>query len=829
MFKPPPRAVLSRGNRLRATLIGRRSTIPALMSNRRQFVRTLSLGSAALLASPPWRLNAAAIDQIENQFLAAQVDASGRIQVERKGGQDLLRNAMARVTCGGKVRTTSDAEYARSGTVRPIRDALGPGRQLSITCRDRGRELDLELLLTLHDGRNELVLELIARNVSGKDLPLTRMEPVRAVLEEGGACGWGEAERVLTNGFMYPDPGRVELFGPASLHPVTSVWNMGFYRAPDQEGLVVGYLDSRSVFGRISAVIDRTQALFQSRGGMSITAESTYNTECILPPGESATSGKVIFLIAGDTFSALESYAQAVASVCEARLNPIINGWCSWYYTHEYVDEEEVLRNAEFAARRLKPYGLETIQVDAGWYRTYGDWEGNERFPHGMQWLAERIRALGLRPGVWFAPFCIAEGTEVVERHPDWLLVDREGKPRQCGGGLSTPQAGPYGIPSMMKKVYGLDVTHPDAARWLGAVFRKAAESWGYDFFKIDFVEWTILSADRYHDPSFSKAAAYRRGIEAIRQAIGPRRHLLDCGPMNTTVGLVDSARIELDLPRLTWEQYTGNFNSNGPAMAKRYYFNGKTWINDADHLGLALLTIPQARAAATIIALSGGTLISGDRLVDLDSERMEILQRVYPAHGVAARPIDLFENDRPEIFALPVRTKFGEWAVIALFNYADAAMDKHVDLKRLQLPASSRYLVFEFWSQEFLGDATGELRVRVEPNSVALLSVHAVTGAPQAIGTDRHFTQGAVELEDVRWDAQSLTLAGVSLGPAQTSHNVSIYVPAEYRRESQHPDYYEQLGSYSVQPLGGRVLHVRPRFGDEQRTEWHVRFRRSG
>ncbi len=58
----------------------------------------------------------------------------------------------------------------------------------------------------------------------------------------------------------------------------------------------------------------------------------------------------------------------------------------------------------------LKPYGLECVQIDAGWFRTYGDWEGNQRFPHGMKWLAGKIRELGLRAGLWLVPYGIAEG-----------------------------------------------------------------------------------------------------------------------------------------------------------------------------------------------------------------------------------------------------------------------------------------------------------------------------------------------------------------------------------------------------------------------------------
>jgi alpha-galactosidase len=445
-----------------------------------------------------------------------------------------------------------------------------------------------------------------------------------------------------------------------------------------------------------------------------------------------------------------------------------------------------------------------------------------------MKWLAGKIRERGLRAGIWFAPYCIAEGTEVFERHQEWLLTDSEGRAKQCGGGMPTPQIGAgYGVPSLMKKIYGLDVTHPGAAGWLRDLFKKVADDWGYDFIKIDFVEWTLLSADRYHDRSFSKAAAYREGFEILRDAIGPKRHLLDCGPMNNTVGLLDSARIEQDLPRLTWEQYTGNSNSNAPAMAKRYYFNQKTWINDADHLGLGLLTIPQARAAAAIIALSGGTMISGDRLVDLDPDRLEILRKVYPSYGIAARPIDLFEADRPEIFEIPVKTKFSEWSVVALFNYGHGLIEKSVSLKQLRLPDYKTYVAFEFWSQRLVGEFDQELKVRVEPESVALLSVHPQTGIPRVVSTDRHFTQGAVELDNVSWDSVSNTLSGVSLGPPATAHNITIYVPREYRWESDLPEYFQESGQYSLKQAGSNILRVRARFDTGTVTKWQVKFAR--
>jgi len=803
------------------------------VKNRRDFLASASVGGVGLYANARGWLfsrSGASSEQIENQFLTARFDTdSGKIQVERKDGTALLRNAVARVVLADSDRATSerftsDLEYQRSCSVRPCRDSLGSGRQISAKCVDRRRQLDFEVLITLYDGRDAAVVEVACRNASNKDARVLRIEPVRAVLDEGGHCGWSDASKVLTNGYIYSDPGRVEEIGVGNRHSVSSMWNMGFYRGERDESLVIGYLENDVATGRISARYDHTVMPSQSQGGLSLITESIYNVGFVVRPGATVSSGKLIFNIARDPFTALETYAQSVADVHRVRLNPIINGWCSWYYTHEYISEDEVLRNADFAARHLKQYGLEFIQIDAGWFRTYGDWEGNENFAHRMKWLAEKIRERGLRAGIWMAPYCIAEGTETFGKHQDWLLTDRDGKVKQCGGGLSEPQQGPYGIPSLMKKVYGLDITHPGAANWLRDLMKRIRNEWGYEFLKIDFVEWTLLSAERYHDAGVSQAAAYRRGAQIIREGIGLDCHLLDCGPMNHTVGVLDSARIEQDLPRLTWEQYTGNSNSNGPAMAKRYYFNGKTWINDADHLGLALLSLPQSRAAASIIGLSGGTMISGDRLVDLDSDRLEILRKVYPSFGVAARPVDLFDADHPEIFELPIKTKFAEWSVVALFNYAKASMQKSVSLDRLRLPKAESYVAFEFWSQSWVGEFKGTLQVEVAAESVALVSVHPKPEVPRVISTSRHFTQGALELRDAAWDASSMMLQGTSLGAAETAHDVTVYVPAAFRWDTAQPDYFHEFGGYSIRQDSG-LLRVRVRFDGNGATLWQVQF----
>jgi hypothetical protein len=177
------------------------------MHSRRDFMKSLGIGGAALYASAPLRgsQSSVAADRIENQFLVAQFDtASGQIQVDRKNGDLLLRNAVARAALASHVHATSDREYERSSSIRQVQDALGKGRQISARCRDRRRLVDFDVLLTLYDGRNALVVEVICRNSSRTAMTLSRIEPVRAVLEEGAGAGGTERARRSRTGTCTP-------------------------------------------------------------------------------------------------------------------------------------------------------------------------------------------------------------------------------------------------------------------------------------------------------------------------------------------------------------------------------------------------------------------------------------------------------------------------------------------------------------------------------------------------------------------------------------------------------------------------------------------------
>lgn len=811
---------------------------------RREFLKRTSLLGASALVAPSWlnaqpRAASASVELKNDHFSVSFNVGRGTIDVHRGHGAPLLSGGSACAnTLAGKHSLASPGREFDADTAL-FHDSLGSGQRMTIVAKDPDKLLDLRAEISLYDQRPILTFEVFCTNVSSRDVTVHSLEPIRVVSAEGGMLRLPGVAKCLTNGEMYYDAGTLHEFTddarPGIARPlkgahlanasvsakratVSSWWNTGFFSGYDQEGLVLGYLENTRALGLILTARD-------GPGEISFLAESVFAPALTLRPGRSIGSNRFQVNIAPDPYTALENYADAVGAGQGARHRPAINGWCSWFYTLANVSEDEVLRNAEFASQHLRQYGLDCIQIDEGYQRWHGDWEGNERFPHGMGWLAEQIRAHGFKAGLWISPYVISEPAELFRQHPEWLLHRRDGALQRIG---TWEDEHSEAARNENPKRYGLDLTHPGAAAWFRDLFAMISHRWGYEMIKIDFVAWSILAAEKYHDPTRSSAEIYRRGVEIMREAVGQDCHILECGPGATTVGLIDSMRIEVDInygyADAAWKTYFLDPACSAAAAGKRYYFHRRTWVNDVDHLCMDLLTHGEAEAAAAIIAMSGGNMFSGDRLTELDPVKREILRKITPSSGEAAIPIDLFDADIPTAFVLPIKRSFASWSVVACFNPdRTKAVERRFSLRRLRLDPVKTYVAFDFWKQRLVGEVTNELTVSIHPGGVTLLALHEAIGSPQVLSTDRHVTQGGVELEDVKWDGTKQVLSGISLGPRQSSHNVFVHVPGEHPWTWGGYVLFRDHTGYSLKLVDEHLLRVHVRFENAERVPWEI------
>ena len=81
-------------------------------------------------------------------------------------------------------------------------------------------------------------------------------------------------------------------------------------------------------------------------------------------------------------------------------------------------------------ANKAKEIGVEMLILDDGWFEgrndarsSLGDWVADKgKFPSGMSDLAAKVRAKGLKFGLWFEPEMISPQSQLFENHPNWVL-----------------------------------------------------------------------------------------------------------------------------------------------------------------------------------------------------------------------------------------------------------------------------------------------------------------------------------------------------------------------------------------------------------------------
>jgi alpha-galactosidase len=267
--------------------------------------------------------------------------------------------------------------------------------------------------------------------------------------------------------------------------------------------------------------------------------------------------------------------------------------WCSWYRYFEDVTADAVTENLRgFDELDLL---VDVVQIDDGWSPGLG--EGltvAERFG-SLPALVERVHTTGRRVGIWLAPFLVGAETTVAREHPDWLV-------------------GPAGR-NWGQDLLGLDLTHP-AVRDLLAGHLQRLVGLGVDYFKLDFLYAGAVPGPRHHD--LDGVAAYRSGLELVRNVVGPDVYLVGCGaPLLPSIGLVDAMRVSPDTFHEGAEDGSAGLRGLMP-LAARAWQQGRLWVNDPDCV-VARPSYSLRERWASAARRFGGLRSFSDRVAELD------------------------------------------------------------------------------------------------------------------------------------------------------------------------------------------------------------------
>lgn len=557
-------------------------------------------------------------------------------------------------------------------------------------------------------------------------------------------------------------------------------------------GLILGFLTLKDQFSRV--VMDRIQpkgrvdwlCAYSQTDGISLSGvnEGLRKSELlaisIMPTPESFEMLTEICRIGG-------VYAKIPSK------SPVMTGWCSWYYYYTQVKETDVLSNLDFFSEH-DDYPIDLIQLDDGYQTAIGDWgtetgKFNEKFPHGLKWLADKIHHKSFKAGLWIAPFFITKKSEFYRLHSDWMLRNKVNRPISTAYNWGANQ-------------YAIDLSRPEVCDYITKEAKVISQDWGFDFLKIDFLYAPEAIDLKYQQPGFSRAQILRRGLESVRKGFGESKIILGCGcPLGPAVGTVDVMRIGPDTAA-SWFKNEFLFYKIGkispdslkPALKstiQRSYQHKTWWINDPDCVVVredrSDLTLDEIYLQLTVFGLSGGQILISDDEKKVSQERMDLLNRILPVYSISERngvspevvPLDLFLRSEPTLYAKTVELNIASAShnlesnvrhLVCCINWNKRSKTLTYKIRDIliykdQIDYSNRqeFWIFDYWEEKLIAKkkiedklvlsdvpAHGCKYLAIVPIVASLEDDNAEQTLPfRFISSTIHISQGALEINN--------------------------------------------------------------------------------
>ena len=194
----------------------------------------------------------------------------------------------------------------------------------------------------------------------------------------------------------------------------------------------------------------------------------------------------------------------AVSLPAVKKANPALHpfmGWSSWSAIRQKVDAHIVKAQARVMVARLKKFGYDYVNIDAGWqqgYDRYGRPKPNlKKFPGGMAPLANWLHHHGLKLGIYLRP---GIGESLYQANDP--IYGTHYTTRQIVYKRSR-----HGN-TFYKRSYMLNFGCPGAMAYLQSCANLYA-SWGVDYIKLDYVGPTYRKGRRYLGPDCRSEVAH--------------------------------------------------------------------------------------------------------------------------------------------------------------------------------------------------------------------------------------------------------------------------------------------------------------------------------
>ena len=413
----------------------------------------------------------------------------------------LLKNGQKLTLDDPRAGTTSDSDYVIAGgkeihfmldfqqaKVLEAVGKMGVGKRVEIPARPlgpAGTAVQRTLFLEAYDDFPGILLTSVEyKNAGNSDLAVEKTVDQRHRLSakladakaqpwdmwtfQGSSYDWGKDDVVkLTKTFSQPNVmGDMVKGGYGGGIPVVAFWTR-------QVGQAIGHVETLPLLASVPVRVD---------GDGRVISAVEFTAAVTLKPGETYSSPRsFVSVFAGDYYEPLRTWSSVLQK--EGWELPKVSGeaynvsWCGWGYEFN-VTPAQMLGTVP----KLKELGIKWATLDDRWFDTYGEWNPrNETFPgDSIRKMTDDFHKQDMLVQLWWLPLGVEDGegrweshkyvvSKIVQEHPDWLILDKNGKHARITRNLA----------AMCPAV-------PEVRAWHKALTEKFIRDWGFDGSKLD-------------------------------------------------------------------------------------------------------------------------------------------------------------------------------------------------------------------------------------------------------------------------------------------------------------------------------------------------------
>jgi alpha-galactosidase len=474
-----------------------------------------------------------------------------------------------------------------------------------------------------------------------------------------------------------------------------------------------------------------------------------------------------VIMTGSDLNALLKQWAELTAQTCGSLLPETIpTGWNDWQYYRNEKTARDVLDSAEVIAdMKQHGYPLDFVQVDGGFCIHLSEWTlPKTGFQPGIKALSKNLRTMGLKFGLWFAPYIQNINTSVVKNHPEWLLKNDAGQPVILGN-------------SNVGQSCLIDYTVPCTEEWLREQLRLFVDEWQVKWIKLDGPNYALYRQGRLNNRSLTISEMLNRTFEIIREEAGSEVLVEGEGMMGLALGKVELHRVQTD----NHPKWYANNCSDSEYAPKVYgkelimsFLHNRWWCNHRENVILRnypsefcydrlsnhnaveqAFTEPEFRTQLTAAVMGSGGLLLTDPMKELvkDRERFAWISKLLPVYNKAAEIVDAFPDGRyPAIYRIKVNE---DQMIYSFTNWSDRICDLECDL-----PTQDDFYAYSVFEQKVYGVFNKRLKISgITAHDSRIVVLKKRKNAPCLLATDLHLLPGTVDVRNCSWHDGTLEL----------------------------------------------------------------------